>query len=135
MMTSAGARGNLLLALGGAVVASMPLWAMPYHVQLASTALIGGMFALSLQLLVGATGLVSLAHGAFFGLGSYAVYLLSKGLGGAPSVFLSLPGAMLLVDSFGNTTHLLFRNVERNPKLGADTFRFTPPKGADVLTE
>jgi outer membrane lipoprotein carrier protein len=46
-----------------------------------------------------------------------------------------LPGAMLLVDSFGNTTHLLFRNVERNPKLGADTFRFTPPKGADVLTE
>lgn len=96
MMTSAGARGNLLLALGGAVVASMPLWAMPYHVQLASTALIGGMFALSLQLLVGATGLVSLAHGAFFGLGSYAVYLLSQALGGAPSVFLSLPGAMLL---------------------------------------
>jgi outer membrane lipoprotein carrier protein len=46
-----------------------------------------------------------------------------------------LPGAMLLVDSFGQTTRLAFAKVERNPKLVADTFRFTPPKGADVLTE
>lgn len=46
-----------------------------------------------------------------------------------------LPGGMLLVDSFGNTTRLQFSKVERNPKLSADTFRFTPPKGADVLTE
>jgi chaperone LolA len=46
-----------------------------------------------------------------------------------------LPGAMLLVDSFGNTTRLAFRAVERNPKLAADAFAFTPPKGADVLTE
>jgi chaperone LolA len=46
-----------------------------------------------------------------------------------------LPGAMLLVDSFGQTTRLSFAKVERNPKLDADTFRFTPPKGADVLTE
>ena len=46
-----------------------------------------------------------------------------------------LPGAMLLVDSFGQTTHLAFSNLERNPRLDAETFRFTPPKGADVLTE
>lgn len=46
-----------------------------------------------------------------------------------------LPGAMLLVDSFGQTTRLAFAKVERNPKLDAETFRFTPPKGADVLTE
>jgi outer membrane lipoprotein carrier protein len=46
-----------------------------------------------------------------------------------------LPGAMLLVDSFGNTTRLAFSKVERNPKLDADTFRFVAPKGADVLTE
>jgi outer membrane lipoprotein carrier protein len=46
-----------------------------------------------------------------------------------------LPGAMLLVDTFGQTTRLAFARVERNPKLDADTFRFTPPKGADVLTE
>jgi outer membrane lipoprotein carrier protein len=46
-----------------------------------------------------------------------------------------LPGAMLLIDSFGQTTRLAFAKVERNPKLDAETFRFTPPKGADVLTE
>jgi outer membrane lipoprotein carrier protein len=46
-----------------------------------------------------------------------------------------LPGGMHLVDSFGQTTRLAFTKVERNPKLPADAFRFTPPKGADVLTE
>lgn len=46
-----------------------------------------------------------------------------------------LPGAMLLIDSFGQTTRLVFGRLERNPKLDAETFRFTPPKGADVLTE
>lgn len=46
-----------------------------------------------------------------------------------------LPAAMLLVDSFGQTTQLTFSHVERNPKLEADAFRFTAPKGADVLTE
>ena len=41
--------------------------------------------------------------------------------------------AMELVDSFGQTTVLRFSNLTRNPRLDADTFRFTPPKGADVL--
>lgn len=91
-MISAGLRGNLLLALGAGLVASMPWWASSYHLQLASTAMVGAMFALSLQLLVGATGLVSLAHAAFFGLGAYAVYLV----GGSPSVFLTAPAAVLL---------------------------------------
>ena len=45
----------------------------------------------------------------------------------------ALPGSMRLVDSFGQTTVLNFSKVERNPKLGADAFSFTPPKGADVL--
>jgi outer membrane lipoprotein carrier protein len=46
-----------------------------------------------------------------------------------------LPQAMLLADGFGQTTQLTFSNVERNPKLDADAFRFTPPKGADVLED
>jgi len=41
--------------------------------------------------------------------------------------------AMELVDQFGQTTKLRFTNVERNPKLDPATFRFTPPKGADLL--
>ncbi len=41
--------------------------------------------------------------------------------------------AMELVDPFGQTTVLRFSSLVRNPKLEPDTFRFTPPKGADVL--
>lgn len=46
-----------------------------------------------------------------------------------------LPQAMLLADGFGQLTQLIFSKVERNPKLATDAFRFTPPKGADVLED
>jgi len=41
--------------------------------------------------------------------------------------------AMELRDTFGQTSVLKFGTVERNPSLPADTFQFTPPKGADVI--
>ena len=41
--------------------------------------------------------------------------------------------AMELVDNFGQTTQLRFSHIVRNPRVDANTFRFTPPKGADVL--
>ena len=41
--------------------------------------------------------------------------------------------AMELLDPFGQTTVLRFSSLVRNPKLEPDAFRFTPPKGADVL--
>ena len=43
--------------------------------------------------------------------------------------------AMELVDPFGQTTLLRFSNLSRNPGLDPSTFRFTPPKGVDVLGE
>jgi outer membrane lipoprotein carrier protein len=43
--------------------------------------------------------------------------------------------AMELVDHFGQTTRLRFTNMTRNPKIDPAEFRFTPPKGADVLGE
>jgi outer membrane lipoprotein carrier protein len=43
--------------------------------------------------------------------------------------------AMELRDQFGQITVITFADVERNPRLGADVFRFTPPKGADVISE
>lgn len=89
-MTRLGPRGNLFLAAAALVLASMPYWSGLYDMQLASTALIAAMFALSLQILTGAAGLVSLAHAGFFGVGAYTVYLL-----GAGSIFVTLPAAML----------------------------------------
>ena len=41
--------------------------------------------------------------------------------------------AMELRDALGQTTMLEFSHVERNAKVDASTFAFTPPKGADVL--
>ena len=43
--------------------------------------------------------------------------------------------AMELTDSFDQTTVLRFSNLARNPKVDPEEFRFTPPKGADVLGE
>jgi outer membrane lipoprotein carrier protein len=42
---------------------------------------------------------------------------------------------MELRDQFAQTTVIKFANVERNPKLSPEVFRFTPPKGADVITD
>jgi outer membrane lipoprotein carrier protein len=43
--------------------------------------------------------------------------------------------ALEIVDSFGQRSVLTFSKVEVNPNLPADTFRFTPPKGADVIRQ
>ena len=43
--------------------------------------------------------------------------------------------AMELRDQFGQVTVIKFSTIERNVKLSPDTFRFTPPKGADVISE
>jgi outer membrane lipoprotein carrier protein len=40
---------------------------------------------------------------------------------------------MELRDSFGQTSVLTFSNFEKNPPLKAGSFKFTVPKGADVL--
>ncbi len=40
---------------------------------------------------------------------------------------------MELKDNFGQRTVIRFDKLERNPRLGPDQFKFTPPKGADVI--
>jgi branched-chain amino acid transport system permease protein len=83
-----------LALLGGALtLAALPLAAAPYYVELGTAALIAAMLALSLQLLVGCTGLVSLGHGAFYGLAAYTVYLLTPASRGL-SILLTLPAAV-----------------------------------------
>ena len=43
--------------------------------------------------------------------------------------------AMELRDQFGQITVIKFSTIERNAKLPPEAFRFTPPKGADVISE
>lgn len=40
---------------------------------------------------------------------------------------------MELHDNFGQTTVIRFSHLERNPSLNPALFKFTPPKGADVI--
>src|SRR4051812_7098002 len=41
--------------------------------------------------------------------------------------------AMELSDGFGQITVLRFKSLQRNPRLDTGLFRFSPPKGADVI--
>ncbi len=43
--------------------------------------------------------------------------------------------AMEMRDQFGQVTVITFTDVERNPRIADGVFRFTPPPGADVITE
>jgi branched-chain amino acid transport system permease protein len=67
----------LLLVLGVAALALLPLAADKFYLQFATKVLIMAIFAMSLDLLVGHAGLVSLGHAAFFGLAGYLLALVS----------------------------------------------------------
>jgi len=94
-MRVAGRAGHLALAALAMAVAGLPWVASPYHVGFVATALVAALFALSLQLLVGGVGMISLGHAAFFGVGAYAVWFLTPASGIAPSLLLTLPAAAL----------------------------------------
>lgn len=83
----------ILLTLAAVALGlSVPFLGQPYLLRLATTILILGLAATSLDLLVGYGGLVSFGHAAFFGFGAYSVGLL--GLVGVTSGFLVLPAAI-----------------------------------------
>ena len=56
----------------------------PLHLVLASQILISGLFALSLDLILGYAGIVTLGHAAFFGAGAYVAGLLARAGWGEP---------------------------------------------------
>jgi outer membrane lipoprotein carrier protein len=47
----------------------------------------------------------------------------------------NLPRVMEIRDNFGQVTTLLFAEFHSNPQMAKDQFKFTPPKGADVVGE
>ncbi len=72
-------RGKLLfVAAAFAALAAYPLVAGAYGLDLATKIMVYAILALSLELLVGGTGLVCFGHAAFFGIGAYAAVLGSS---------------------------------------------------------
>jgi len=76
-----------LLGLGALVTAvvAFPAVAGAYPVKLLQEILIWGVFAMSLDLLLGYAGMVSFGHSAFFGIGGYVAALALKSSPGALS--------------------------------------------------
>jgi len=64
-------------AIAALLLAVLPALLTPYTSDLVVKIVILAVFALSLELLVGMTGLVSLGHAAFLGIGAYATVLAS----------------------------------------------------------
>jgi branched-chain amino acid transport system permease protein len=60
------------------VVAFSTIWLLPTRHLILTETVIWGLFALSLDLILGYAGIISLGHAAFFGVGAYAAGLLAK---------------------------------------------------------
>jgi branched-chain amino acid transport system permease protein len=60
------------------LVAFSTIWLLPTRHLILTETVIWGLFALSLDLILGYAGIISLGHAAFFGVGAYAAGLLAK---------------------------------------------------------
>ena len=83
----------------------------PQHRVLGSQILITGLFAVSLDLILGYAGIVSLGHAAYFGIGAYAAGLLAVHGWGEPFSGLVVAGAAGAVLGFA-TSFLVVRGSD-----------------------
>jgi branched-chain amino acid transport system permease protein len=72
---------------------ALPFFASPYYTELLAKILTFAIFAMSLDLLIGFTGLVSFGHAAFFGIAAYALVLLTPKYE-AVSFWIAFPAAV-----------------------------------------
>jgi branched-chain amino acid transport system permease protein len=86
-------RKKIALLVALALLALFPFAGATFYTELVTKVMILAIFALSLDLLVGYTGLVSFGHAAFFGVGAYALGLLAPRYEAA-NLWLTLPVAI-----------------------------------------
>ena len=77
-----------------AILAIFPAFGQAFYVELAGKIMIYAIFAMSLELLVGQTGLISFGHAAFFGIAAYTVAIFTIRTE-ASSLLLVLPAAVV----------------------------------------
>ena len=71
----------------------LPFFLFPTYLPLATQIAIAALFALSVDLILGYAGIITLGHAMFFGLGAYAAALLSQAGWGEPLTGLLLAAA------------------------------------------
>ncbi len=86
---------QVLLVLGLIALAAFPFVGTDFYASMVARMMILAIFAMSLDLLQGVTGLVSLGHAAFFGVGGYCLSMVSSD-SGAVSLWWTLPVALLV---------------------------------------
>ncbi len=78
------------LILAVAALAAFPLFGDEFYQELVMRLMIMGIFAMSLDMLIGFTGLVSFGHAAFFGLSGYMLAIVTPEAGPV-SIWIALP--------------------------------------------
>ena len=97
---------KLFLAMACVALLAFPFAGQDFYTQMVTRMMILAIFAMSLDLLQGITGLVSLGHAAYFGLAGYVVAYLSPADAGAhwpmalPLAMLASAAAALLIGFF-----------------------------------
>ena len=86
----------------------LPFVVTPNYLSLASQIAITALFALSLDLILGYAGIVSLGHAAFFGVGAYAAGLLAKHYWGEPLAGLVVAAVAAGIVGYA-TSHIVVR--------------------------
>jgi branched-chain amino acid transport system permease protein len=86
----------------------LPFVLAPDYLSLASQIAITALFALSLDLILGYAGLVSLGHAAYFGFGAYTAGLLAKHYFGEPLTGLVVAAAAAGILGYA-TSHVIVR--------------------------
>src|ERR1700731_860062 len=90
----------------------LPYVLFPNYLSLASQIAIAALFALSLDLILGYAGIVSLGHAAFFGVGAYSAGLLAlHGIVTEPVIALVVAGIPAMALGF-LTSFLVIRGVD-----------------------
>ncbi|MES2784004.1 MAG: branched-chain amino acid ABC transporter permease [Pseudomonadota bacterium] len=84
---------QVIVGLGLVALIVFPFVGTEFYAQMVARMMILGIFAMSLDLLLGVTGLVSLGHAAFFGLAGYALAFLTPA-GEPVSLWWTLPAAV-----------------------------------------
>jgi branched-chain amino acid transport system permease protein len=84
---------QVVLGLVFVALAAVPFVTTEFYAQMVARMMILAIFAMSLDLLLGVTGLVSLGHAAFFGLAGYALAFLTP-QGEPASLWWTLPAAV-----------------------------------------
>jgi branched-chain amino acid transport system permease protein len=91
----------------------LPFVLAPDYLLLASQVAIAALFVLSLDLILGFAGIVSLGHAAFFGVGAYTAGLVSKWGWGEPLTGLLIAG--LVAGAFGYLTSFIIARFRHLP--------------------